>query len=93
MLRCMGYPVGSKRIRRLFRQTLYRRKSLTKAGRRQFIKPYLLEGLSITAPTQGWCTGITYIPIKKKIYDLTAIIDVYSRKIVGWGISNSLGAQ
>jgi putative transposase len=46
-----GYPVGPKRIRRLLRlmgrETLYRRKNLTKLGLRQFIKPYLLRGLTI----------------------------------------------
>ena len=48
MLRDMGYPVGPKRIRRLFRlmghQTLYRRKNLTKGALKEFIKPYLLRG-------------------------------------------------
>ncbi len=38
-----GYPVGPKRIRRLFklmgRQTLYRKKNLTKGALREFIKP------------------------------------------------------
>ncbi|MFI5194741.1 MAG: DDE-type integrase/transposase/recombinase [Chitinophagales bacterium] len=34
-----------------------------------------------------------YIPMRHGFMYLTAIIDVYSRKIVGWGISNSLAAQ
>lgn len=97
MLRMMGYPIGPKRIRRMFRlmgrQTLYRRRNLTKAGLRQFIKPYLLKGLAITAPNQVWCTDITYVPMRRGFMYLTAIIDVYSRRIVGWGISNTLGAQ
>ena len=41
------HPVGPKRIRRLLkimgRQTIYRRKNLTKQGEKEFIKPYLLE--------------------------------------------------
>jgi len=95
-LRELGYPVGPKRIRRLFklmgRQTLYRRKNLTKLGVSKFIKPYLLRGLDITRPNQVWSTDITYIPMKKGFMYLTAIMDVYSRKIVGWSISNSLSA-
>jgi putative transposase len=95
-LRELGYPVGPKRIRRLFklmgRQTLYRRKNLTKLGVSKFIKPYLLRGLDITHPNQVWSTDITYIPMKKGFMYLTAIMDVYSRKIVGWSISNSLSA-
>ena len=91
------YPVGPKRIRRLLkimgRQTIYRRKNLTKAGMREFIKPYLLKGLDITRPNQVWCTDITYIPMRNGFMYLTAMIDVHSRKIVGWGISNTLAAS
>ena len=97
MLRDMGYPVGPKRIRRLFRlmghQTLYRRKNLTKGALKEFIKPYLLRGLKITHANQVWCTDITYIPMAKGFMYMTAYIDVYSRKIVGWGISNSMNKQ
>ena len=91
------HPVGPKRIRRLLkimgRQTIYRRKNLTKQGVKEFIKPYLLRGLDITHANQVWCTDITYVPMRNGFMYLTAIIDVYSRKIVGWGISNSLTAQ
>jgi putative transposase len=97
LMREKGYPVGRKRIRRLFRlmghQTIYRRKNLTKIGHREFIKPYLLRDLAITRPNQVWSTDITYIPMKQGFMYLTAIIDVYSRKILGWSISNTLGAQ
>ena len=92
-----NYPVGPKRIRRLLRimgrQTIYRRKNLTKQGLKQFIKPYLLRDLNITHANQVWCTDITYIPMRHGFLYMTAIIDLYSRKIVGWGISNSLAAQ
>ena len=60
---------------------------------KEFIKPYLLKGLEITRTNQVWCTDITYIPMRNGFMYMTAIIDVYSRKIVGWGISNSLTAQ
>jgi len=97
MLRGMGYPVGPKRIRRLFRimghQTIYRRKNLTKNALKEFIKPYLLRGLKITHANQVWCTDITYIPMARGFMYMTAFIDVYSRKIVGWGISNSMSKQ
>ena len=97
MLKEMGYPVGPKRIRRLFKlmgyQTLYRRKNLTKGALKELIKPYLLRGLKITHANQVWCTDITYIPMAKGFMYMTAFIDVYSRKIVGWGISNSMSKQ
>ena len=97
LLMSMGFIVGPKRIRRLFRimgrNTIYRRKNLTKSGMKEFIKPYLLRNLKITHANQVWCTDITYIPMKKGFMYMTAIIDVYSRKIVGWGISNTMSAQ
>ena len=66
-----GYPVGPKRIRRLFKlmghQTIYRRKNLTKGALKAYIKPYLLRGLKIERANQVWCTDITYIPMAKGI--------------------------
>ena len=96
-LRDRGFPIGPKRIRRLFRlmnyHTIYRRKNLTKLGLREYIKPYLLRGLEINRPNQVWCTDITYIPMRKGFMYLTAIMDVFSRKILAWGISNSMDAS
>jgi putative transposase len=96
-LRDQGFPIGPKRIRRLFRimghNTIYRRKNLTKAGLREYIRPYLLRGLDILRPNQVWCTDITYIPMRKGFMYLTAVMDVYSRKILAWGISNSMDAS
>lgn len=95
-LRDQAFPVGPKRIRRLFRimnyQPIYRRKNLTKLGLREYIRPYLLRGLKIDRPNQAWCTDITYIPMRKGFMYLTAIMDIYSRKILAWGLSNSLEA-
>jgi putative transposase len=92
-----NFPVGPKRIRRLLkimgRQTIYRRKNLTKEGVKEFIKPYLLKRLDITRPNQVWCTDITYIPMRHGFMYLTGFIDVYSRKIMGWGISNSQSSK
>ena len=49
-----------------------------------------MRGLSIVRPNQAWAIDISYNPIKKGFMYLTAIIDVYSRYIVGWQVSNSL---
>jgi len=97
LLTGLGYVVGPKRIRRLFklmgRETLYRRKNLTKSGLREYIRPYLLRNLKIERPNQVWVTDITYIPMQKGFMYLTAIMDVYSRKILSWGLSNSQDAK
>ncbi|HET8689771.1 MAG TPA: hypothetical protein VFM18_24465 [Methanosarcina sp.] len=69
LLNALHCPVEPKRIRRLLRimgrQTINQRKNLTKFGIKEFIKPYVLNGLKITRPNQVWCTDITYIPMRK----------------------------
>lgn len=54
---------------------------------------YLLRGMKITQANQVWFTDITYIPMARGFMYLTAFIDVYSRRIVGWGISNTMSKQ
>ena len=93
----LGILVGPKRMRRLLkvmgRETIYRRKNLTKLGIKDYIKPYLLKDLKVTRANQVWCTDITYLPMKQGFLYLTAFIDVYSRKIVGWGLSNTMSKE
>lgn len=58
-----------------------------------YIRPYLLRGLKVERPNQVWSIDITYIPMRKGFLYLTAIIDVYSRFIVGWSLHNTLDAS
>lgn len=93
----LGIFVNHKRIRRLLRlmglMAIYPKRNLSKLGLRKYIRPYLLKGLNIDRPNQVWAIDITYIPMKGGFLYLTAIIDIYSRYIVGWGISNTLNAE
>jgi putative transposase len=83
-----------KRIRRLLRkmgvEPIYPKKNLSRLGQAKYIHPYLLRGLKIERANQVWAIDITYIPMRSGFMYLTAIIDLYSRYIVGWQISNSL---
>lgn len=96
-LRGQGYIVNHKRVRRLLRlmglMTIYPKKNLSRLGLNKYIHPYLLKGLKIERPNQVWAIDITYIPMKNGFLFLTAIIDLYSRYVVGWGISNTLEAE
>ena len=89
-----GLTYNPKRIRRLLRkmclEALYPKRNLSRLGLAKYIHPYLLRNLEITKPNQVWAIDITYVPMKTGFMYLTAIIDVYSRYIVGWQISNSL---
>jgi len=97
LLLALGFVVNHKRVRRLLRlmglMAIYPKRNLSKLGLKKYIHPYLLKGLKIDRPNQVWAIDLTYIPMKNGFLYLTAIIDVYSRYVVGWGISNSLEAN
>ncbi len=94
MLLEKGIKASYERVRRLMRKVniypIYPKKHLSLLGSKEFIYPYLLKNLKITKPNQVWQIDITYIPMNKGFMYLIAIIDVYSRMIVGWGLSNTL---
>jgi putative transposase len=52
--------------------------------------PYLLNGLEITDINQVWSSDITYVKYKGSFMYLVAVIDVYSRKVLSWRLSNTL---
>lgn len=94
---CLGFVVNHKRVRRLLRlmglMAIYPKRNLSKLGLNKYIRPYLLKGINIDHPNKAWAIDITYIPMKNGFMYLTAIIDLYSRYIVGWGISNTLDSE
>jgi putative transposase len=96
-LLALGIVANVKRIRRLLRlmaiMALFPKRNLSKLGLAKHIKPYLLRGLKIERPNQVWSIDITYIPMAKGFLYLTAIIDVYSRFIIAWELSNTLDAE
>jgi putative transposase len=97
MLLEKGYKAGYERIRRLMRlagiMPIYPRRHLTVLGDKKYIHPYLLRDLAITHSNQVWAIDITYVPMQQGFMYLTAIMDVYSRRIVAWGLSNTLEAN
>lgn len=93
-----GYPVSKNRVDRLYYDVMRLRSILpgphtSKRNKAHKIYPYLLRDLEITRPNQVWSMDITYIPMERGFMYLTAIIDVYSRFVVGWSLSNTMDAQ
>ena len=88
-----GYPVGRKKARRFMTEmgidAIYPKMNLSKRMQAAKVCPYLLRHAVITRPNQAWSIDITYIPLKKGHVFLTAIIDWYSRCIVGWDIDDT----
>lgn len=93
-LKRRGYNVGRKKARRYMTDMaidpIYPKMNLSKRAHDAHIKPYLLKNAVITRPNQAWSIDITYIPLRRGFVYLTAIIDWYSRCIVGWDLDDTL---
>jgi putative transposase len=95
-LKSQGYRVNRKHVRRLMQimslNAIYRRPRTSTPASGHKIYPYLLSGMKITRPNQVWAADITYIPMARGFLYLVAIIDVYSRYVLSWRLSNTLDA-
>jgi putative transposase len=89
-----GFQIGRGKVRRLMRrmglEAIYRkpRTSVPKPG--NHIYPFLLKNIEVCRPNQAWAADITYLPMAKGFAYLMAIIDLHSRKVMAWRLSNSL---
>ena len=96
IFRLRGRRVNHKRISRLMKvmgiECVYPRKCLSRGGKAKYVHPYLLRNFKPDRPNAVWSTDISYIPVEHGFMYLYAVIDVYSRFIVGWRLSNDLSA-
>lgn len=74
-------------------EPIYPKRCLSRGGVAKYIHPYLLRNLQITRRNQVWSTDISYIPMQNGFMYLYAIMDVHSRYLLGWRLSNSLSAS
>lgn len=92
-----GNKVNSKRVKRLMKlmgwQTLYRKPNTSWKDQEHKVYPYLLKDLKITHDNQVWAIDITYVPMRRGFMYLCAIIDLHTRYVVNWSISNTMTAQ
>lgn len=97
MLRGEKIMANHKRVKRLLRimnsYAIYPRKCLSRCDYAKYIYPYLLRDKKEYTRNEVWSIDISYIPMSKGFMYLTAIIDVATRFIVGWALSNSLEAK
>lgn len=94
----MGYDISLNRIERLYYKVMCLRSLLpgphtSKRNKEHKVYPYLLGGLKVVRPNQVWQTDITYVPMANGFMYLTAVIDVYSRCILAWNLSNTMDAE
>ena len=99
-LRATGRSVGRKRVARLMRTAglvgvhRRRRTSPTRSIGRTLTAPDLVRrDFSAAGPDRLWVTDITYLPTAAGFLYLAAIVDVWSRRVVGWAMADHLRTE
>lgn len=90
-----GYDISMNRIERLYYHVMGLRAVMpgphtSKRRKDHAVFPYLLRGLEIVEPNQAQGVDITYIPMRKGFMYLLAFIDLYSRFVPYWSLSNCM---
>lgn len=94
-----GWKVNHKRVARLMRE-----QSLQCQIKRRWVKttdsehgyrvyPNLLKGLEVRGRNQVWVADITYIRILTGFLYLAVVLDLFSRKVIGWALSEQIDAE
>ena len=88
--------VNHKKVLRLMRESdllcrVKRKSTKTTDSKHPFPRyPNLIKGKNINRLNQVWLADITYIRIRTGFVYLAAILDVYSRKVIGYAVSHAL---
>jgi transposase InsO family protein len=97
VMRKLGLMCSPKRVARLMRaaglkaKQTRRYRSTTKRNKADRAAPNRLKrDFSATAPNRKWVTDITYIATQEGWLYLAVIMDLFSRRIVGWAMSNRM---
>ncbi len=95
-----GYSCGRHRVARIMRENgivakmTIRFRRLTKAGKKRPAAPNLLDRkFEVAAANRVWASDITYIPTAEGFLYLAVVLDLYSRQVVGWGMSSRLNPE
>ena len=94
-----GYLVNHKRVLRLMKEDnlLCVKKQFkpltTNSNHPHKVYPNLLRYKKLTRPNQGWASDITYIQLLDSFVYLAVILDVFTRKCIGWQLGKYLDTQ
>ena len=95
----LGIKVGECRLRRIMKdnnlQAKIKKKFFvtTQSDHGEYIYPNLLPEMGVDNINQLWVSDITYIRISNGFVFLAVIMDLYSRKIIGWSISKNIDQE
>ena len=97
MLLREGFKVGRRHVGTLMHrmgiEPIYRKKRTSIPAQGHKIYPYLLANVAIERPNQAWASDLTYLPMAEGFAYLVAILDLYSRKVLSFRVSNSMSAD
>jgi putative transposase len=89
-----GIQATRKQVRRIMHRAglraIYPGKRTSIPNKQHQVYPYLLRGKKIWIPNQVWATDITYIKLRGSFVYLVAILDLFSRKVLSWKLSNTM---
>jgi len=94
-----GWKVNHKRVRRVMRQAYLlchrkRRTVHTTDSRHSYqVYPNLVKGLQVEAPNRCWVADLTYMRLPEGFVYLVCLLDMFSRKCIGWDLSRRIDAQ
>jgi putative transposase len=96
-LRAKGHKINRKKVQRLMKLAgicaIYPKPRTSIKNKEHTTYPYLLKDLEINRVNQVWEVDITYLKLGNGFMYLVALIDVHSRYIVDWELSNTLDAE
>lgn len=99
-LRAAGVRVGRKRVARLLKQAglrgVSRRKWPQTTVRAEHARPapdLVQRQFTATSPNQLWVADITYIPTSSGMLFLAVVLDVWSRRVIGWAMETHLRTE
>lgn len=98
-MRRRGFAINHKRVLRMMREdnllcVRHRAFALTTDSQHRLpVYPNLARELEPAAPNQLWIADITYIRLRSEFIYLAAVLDAFSRRVIGWALGRTLEAQ
>lgn len=95
-LKRSGIEIGERRLRRIMRKFSLHIKPkkkfvvTTDSNHSHEIHPNLIEEMTLDDVNQVWTADITYIRIRNGFVYLAVILDLFSRKVIGWSLSKKI---
>lgn len=97
-LKCMGYSCSRSRARKIMGQMnlvaiqpkSFKPRTTDSRHRLGYDDNLLMKGVQIARANQVWVGDITYIGLRNQFAYMAVLMDLYSRKIIGWSLDSSM---